>query len=165
MNYFGVTFYEMTGEQIAQWNMDNNRPDRFKMDLFPFVIKNKKEGGYIITEADACFQFFNDPEFLSEEQKAKKYILFEVSTTDNMLSEEISQGGTFDFLEMICFIDHWEKIKDNILIHEYNNRVTIASDQFFVTKTTTSHDSYTGEHDYDIELVGYLDREAKLIEI
>jgi hypothetical protein len=165
MNYFGITFYEITGEQIAQWNMDNDKPDRFTLDLFEFVIIAKKDCGHIILNSDEHFQFFRNPGFLNEEQKKEKYILFDISTTDNMLTEEINQTDALGFLEMICFINCWEKIKNDILIHRYNDRIHIASDQFFVTETISSYNSYTGEYDYDIELIGYLNNVSELIRI
>ena len=155
MNIFGITFYRLTSKQIAEWNMNNSLPNRLKMDLFPNVIV-KNEGKYKIQESDFYFQFYTNPDIL--ENPDEKYILFEISTTDNILNEEINQEGEFEFLETIKLIDIWENIKDKILIHDYDSKIVIAQDQFFAVEITTNYDSFTNDYDYDIEYAGYFDR-------
>jgi hypothetical protein len=166
MNLFGITFYRMTGKQIAE-NYKNNHCKiesgyfcRHHISLPSYVINEEETN---ILETEYYFQFFNNPDDLVEDEK--EYILMELGSCDSIISEEIGNIGFEDFMETIGFLNVYGEIKDKILIHDYDNLHSCCVEQFFILKINSYEDRWSGEYDYDMDLIGYFDKEFNLIKI
>lgn len=165
MNIFGVTFTRMTGLQIVKENSyyRNKNGDFYqKYQALPsYVIRDNS-----ITESDGCFQFYTGSiGEMSKEKQEEEFILFDITMTDSIISEEISAVDGDDFLENICFAEFFNEHKDKLLIHDFNERVNICMEQCFVVEMHSWVNSGPDgdDYDYEINLVGYLDHNMNLV--
>lgn len=168
MNLFGITFIKMSLIDIATVNSKHNcKSSKFciKYNTLPeFVMKFDKDK-FVINRSDEFFQFVYDPKIIDASDN-ESYVLFDLTMSDSIITEEISNDGIEGFLEFIGFEDFYNKNYKNFLIHEYDQRYYLAREQFFVVKINSyySNTDYGDEYDEVIDIVGYLDNEMNLQE-
>lgn len=169
-NIIGITFIKMTRGHIVEDVMYGRRYSNAfsRHSVLPkFVIYKQDDGTFKITESEYYFQFYDHSDLFSEEQKKEKFVLFDITTKDAMLDEEISNCGESDFIDQIDFCGYWDSIKDKILIYDYNKFRGIYKEQFFIVdiNDTSSNTPNGFEYDYEIFLSGYLNQSMELIKI
>lgn len=92
------------------------------------------------------------------EENPMEYVLFDCSTLDDLLSEEISNARIEDLFENIDF----KKILSHFPIQPYKDKFRRLDAPFYLIVELTymkSYDHYSGGYEYDLfaDIVGYLD--------
>jgi len=93
----------------------------------------------------------------------KKYICFEVSTTERILSIDIAELGYIEFFSYLDFkfIKNFET--NTYGSQEFNHDIFLVVNVYY----SSFYDHYSGCDEYDIEMniVGYLNAEKELVKI
>ena len=157
MNILGITFYRITGREIAedyQKSILKEPSFQYKKSIFPsFVFIENNDNNLNFTYSEDYFQFFTDPNILDETQSNQEYILFDVTMTDAILGEEISNVGAEEFLRNINFEEYSTKNLKDFMIHKYDYR-GICLEQFFdIDYIVHTYDTVYGtEYDTSIKI-------------
>lgn len=97
-----VKVYEFTGEDIGKLRRQYEH-DRYLDSILPKYTYNTNTNSGTLIDAPSFLQFIEDGD--------EKFILFDVSTVDELLEEEISTGGLDGLLKDIDLRPWIEKFK------------------------------------------------------
>lgn len=156
----GINIFEIDSDFLYE-----QRKSRFKSEsIFNILPKYIFGNNGNILEAEYYLQFIGQV----KEEKNQKFILFEIQTLDDILFEEIKDIGECEFLNEISTYlkDVINKLpKKNI--EEFQKHCFNKTSYLVVDILYISHGTYGVDYETDVEynLIGYLDKDLKLIEL
>lgn len=131
-----VEVYEFTGDEIGELRKQYKH-DRYLDGILPKYSFNQHNG--FIADADSCFYYV--------EEGKEKHLMFNISTVDRLLQEEISMGGIEDVLKDIDlrpFLKHLKK-------HSYKDfQRSLNSAEYLVIQLEYIGGGYYNPDDVDL---------------
>jgi len=149
-----LTLYKISGKEVCNINSNNRNKNLYKKEFPEFCIREDPDG---IIESEIYFQFFESEDFLQEDQKEKKYILFNIKPISSFIQEEFNQVGFDFFLEGLDLKNLILKLNN-----QYFNRITrnwIPIELLVVVDLM-----FEGEESFS-NIIGYLDFDLNFIPI
>jgi hypothetical protein len=133
-----VDLYEFTGEEIGKLR-ELYQHDRYLHKILPQYTFNEKFGNML--NADGYLQFVYEGD--------EKFLLFDLETNDELLGEEISNGGLDNLLKGIDIRPYLEKM----MIKKYDDfKRSLTSAQYLIIELEYFGGGYYNEDDFDLNV-------------
>jgi hypothetical protein len=139
-----VDVYEFTGNDIGKLR-EQYQHDRYLHKILPKYTFNKEYGNML--DADGYLQFVYEGD--------EKFLLFDFETNDDLLNEEISNGGLDTLLKGIDIRPYIEKMN----FKKYDDfQRSLSSAEYLIIELEYVNGGYFNENEFDlnVNLVGAL---------
>lgn len=139
-----VDIYEFTGEEIGKLR-EQFQHDRYLHKILPQYTFNKEHGNML--DADGYLQFVYEGD--------EKFLLFDLETNDELLNEEISNGGLDNLLKGIDIRPYLAQMK----IRKYDDfKRSLNSAQYLIIQLEYVGGGYFNADNFElnVDLVGAL---------
>lgn len=137
-----VKCYELTGKQIVELKKEQIESNRFHSEVLPEYCVRSDNGK--IADCDYYLQFITEDAISEDEEK---FLLFDASTIDEFLKEEISGCGLDTILEDVDLRPYFNELRKIDISH----RRLEPSQYLIIEISYTGGNSYFYSDDWDAE--------------